>query len=144
MSAKPTTTARKPKALPLTLADRAALSYAARILYTIPVHQWSNACDMVDMIEGKACGRDGYILGQARAIWNAQSWPSEECFFASETQLGWADRDPERGREKTIAFWENYISENVAVVKKADADLTAEVEADAKAKKAKPDLKVVS
>jgi hypothetical protein len=130
-------TARKPKGLTLTLSDRCALSYAARILYTIPVSQWSNALDMVDMIEGKPCGRDGYILGQARAMWHAQSWPSEECFFASEAQMQFADEaDPKRSRVATTAHWEKFIADNVAIVKAADKALEEEVAADEKAKAA--------
>jgi hypothetical protein len=110
-------TKRKTTALTLTLQDRTALSYAARVLYTIPVCQWSNASDMLDMIAGKSCGRDGYILGQARAIWHAQTWPSEECFFASDTQLQFAGDD----RDGAIAHWEKYICENVAFVRAAEA-----------------------
>ena len=147
-----TTTKRKPKpkALLLPLADLCALSYAARILYTIPVCQWSNALDMVSMVEGKSCGRDGYILGQARAIWNAQSWPSEETYFASEAQMQFAEQHPEQGnngtsrtRESVTEFWAKFVSENVAIVKKLDAESTAKYEAEQAKAKAKPDLKVV-
>jgi hypothetical protein len=130
MTASTRSTARKPKGLTLTLSDRCALSYAARILYTIPVHQWSNALDMVSMVEGKPCGRDGYILGQARALWHAQSWPSEECYFASEAQLQFADEtDPKRSRAATTAHWEKFIADNVAIVKAADKALEEEVAA---------------
>ena len=106
------TTAHKAKAEPLALKDRAALSYAARILYTIPVNQWSNALDMVDMIEGKPCGRAGYILGQARAMWHAQSWPTD-CIFASDF--------PTQTTPEAVAHWEKYISQNVAIVRAAEA-----------------------
>jgi len=127
MPAQSRTTARKVKAEPLTLADRCALSYAARVLYTIPVQQWSNALDMVDMIEGKPCGRGGYILGQARAIWHASTWPQEN-YFASELQL------EQFSGPDTVAHWEKYIAQNVAVVKAAEAKDEADIAAKEAAK----------
>jgi hypothetical protein len=124
MSRSPST-ARKPQSLSLTLSDRCALSYAARILYTIPVCQWSNASDMIDMAEGKPCGRDGYILGQARALWHGSTWPSQENYFASEDQLGFPNGTGAE-RERVIAHWEKYIAENIAVVRAAEAKNEAE------------------
>jgi hypothetical protein len=134
MSCSPTT-ARKPQGLSLTLSDRCALAYAAQVLYTIPVCQWSNALDMCDMAEGKSCGRDGYILGQARAIWHASAWPSEENYYASELQLGFPNGSGDE-RERVIEHWEKYIAENIAVVRALDKALDEKIAAEEAAKAA--------
>lgn len=65
-------TAKLPEGLgalakPLTDGDRIALASTALAILRLPfmLQQYSNACNMLDILAGKPCGRAGYILGQA-------------------------------------------------------------------------------
>jgi hypothetical protein len=61
----------------LSLGDRVALAAAATAIRSLPsvLQQYSNSCDMIAMLKDgpAACGRAGYILGQARAIFRSFS-----------------------------------------------------------------------
>jgi hypothetical protein len=60
---------------PLTDGDRIALASTALAILRLPsmLQQYSNACDMLDILAGEPCGRAGYILGQAHYVLNAYS-----------------------------------------------------------------------
>jgi hypothetical protein len=62
-------------AKPLTDGDRIALASTALAILRLPstLQQYSNACDMLDILAGEPCGRAGYILGQAHYVLNAYS-----------------------------------------------------------------------
>jgi hypothetical protein len=62
-------------AKPLTDADRIALAATALAILRLPymLQQRSNAFDMLKILAGEPCGRDGYILGQAHYVLNAYS-----------------------------------------------------------------------
>ena len=51
----------------LTLGERFALAFTVKSIHGLPdfLQQYSDACDMLDMLEGKDCGRGGYILHKA-------------------------------------------------------------------------------
>jgi hypothetical protein len=60
---------------PLTDADRVALASTALSILRLPymLQQFSNACDMLEILAGKPCWRAGYILGQSHYVLNAYS-----------------------------------------------------------------------
>jgi hypothetical protein len=60
---------------PLTDGDRIALASTALAILRLPrpLQQFSNACDMLDMLAGEPCGRAGYILAQAHTALDAYS-----------------------------------------------------------------------
>jgi hypothetical protein len=62
-------------AKPLTDGDRIALASTALAIPRLPsnLQQYSNACDMLDILAGEPCGRRGYILGQAHYVLNVYS-----------------------------------------------------------------------
>jgi hypothetical protein len=51
----------------LTLGERFALAFTVKSIHGLPdfLQQYSDACDMLDLLEGKDCRRGGYILGKA-------------------------------------------------------------------------------
>lgn len=51
----------------LTLGERFALAFTLKSIHGLPdfLQQYSDACDMLDMLEGKDCRRGGYILEKA-------------------------------------------------------------------------------
>lgn len=62
-------------AKPLTDADRIALASTALSILRLPsmLQQYSNACNMLDILAGEPCQRAGYILRQAHYVLNAYS-----------------------------------------------------------------------
>jgi hypothetical protein len=60
---------------PFTDGDRIALASTALAILRLPgpLQQFSNACDMLDILAGEPCGRAGYILGQAHAVLDVYS-----------------------------------------------------------------------
>jgi len=56
----------------LTTGDRIALAFAALAILRLPepVQQYINARDMLDIMAGEECWRQGYILGQAHHVLN--------------------------------------------------------------------------
>jgi hypothetical protein len=56
----------------LTTGDRIALAFAALAILRLPepVQQYVNARDMLDIMAGEECWRQGYILGQAHHVLN--------------------------------------------------------------------------
>lgn len=129
----------RPDKAELSLADRCALAYAARVLYFIPYEQPSNALDMVDMIEGEDVGRGGYLLGQARAIWNASTYPAPN-YFASDWQRNALCHTPEAPPQMKLTEaefserWEKYIAEQVAAIKAEENSAEHEAELERLAK----------
>jgi hypothetical protein len=59
----------------ITDGDRIALASAALAILHLPrpMQQYSNACDMLDILAGESCWRGGYILNQAHRVLNASS-----------------------------------------------------------------------
>lgn len=51
----------------LTLGERFALAFTVKSIHGLPdfLQQYSDASDMIDLLEGKDCGRGGYILKKA-------------------------------------------------------------------------------
>jgi hypothetical protein len=59
----------------ITDGDRIALASTALAILHLPgpMQQYSNACDMLDILAGEPCWRGGYILDQAHGVLNASS-----------------------------------------------------------------------
>ncbi len=96
----------------LTTGDRIALAFAALAILRLPepVQQYSSARDMLDIMAGGECWRQGYILRQAHHVLNAcTGFP-----LGDDNGASWDDDDVEALFDEAFGKRAELIAEEAA------------------------------